>query len=87
MATKKKRKRDYKKEYARDQSSAKRKKYRAALNKEARKRGIYGKRRKMKKDLIHKNGKISGLGSASKNRAEGARKATAARMKKKKKKT
>jgi len=32
------------------------------------------------KDLIHKNGKIVGLGSRRKNRADGARNAAAARI-------
>lgn len=74
---------DYKKEYKRDQSSAKRKKYRASLNKEARKRGVYGKRKAMGKDLVHEGGKIKGLGSARKNRQDGARKASRARARKK----
>lgn len=78
-------KRNYKEEYAKYQSSPERRKYRAELNKEARDRGIYGKRKKMGKDLVHKNGKIAGLGSASANKADGARKATRARMRNKKK--
>jgi hypothetical protein len=76
-------KRNYKKEYKENQSSPARRKYRAELNKEARKRGIYGKRKAMGKDLVHKGGKIVGLGSASANKADGARKATRARMRKK----
>lgn len=75
---------NYKKEYKRDQSSPKRKKYRASLNKEAKKRGVYGKRKAMGKDLVHKNGKIKGLGSARANRQDGARKATKARVRNKK---
>lgn len=73
-------KRDYKKEYKRDQSSPARRKYRAELNREAVKQGHYGKTPK-DKDLVHKNGKIQGLGDRSANRADGARKATMARMK------
>lgn len=73
-------KRDYKKEYRRDQSSPERKAYRAELSREAYRRGIKGKTPKGK-DLIHKNGKIVGLGDRSANRADGARKATMARMK------
>lgn len=73
-------KRDYKKEYKRDQSSPARRKYRAELNREAVKRGHYGNTPKGK-DLVHKNGKIVGLGSRSANRADGAQKATMARMK------
>jgi len=65
-------KRDYKKEYARDQSSTKRKKYRASLTKFRRKnKGGSG------KDAIHSGGKIVGYGSRSKNRQDGARKAAA----------
>jgi len=41
------------------QSTPERRAYRAELNKEARERGIYGKREKMGKDLSHtKNGKM-----------------------------
>ena len=41
------------------QATEERKRYRAELNKEARERGIYGKREKMGKDLSHtKNGKM-----------------------------
>lgn len=85
MATKeqrRKRKRDYKKEYARDQSSAARRKYRSSLNKYAYQRGHYG-NTPPGKDLVHKNGAIVGLGDRSANRADGARKATIARMKRK----
>lgn len=52
--------RNYKKEYATFQSKPKQKKYRAELNGEARKRGIYGKRKSMGVDLSHtKSGKIT----------------------------
>ena len=58
--------RDYSKEKA-YQSSPDRRKYRAELNAEARKRGIYGKRQSM--DLSHtKDGKMV-LENKSKNRA------------------
>jgi len=58
--------RDYSKEKA-YQSSPERRKYRAELNAEARKRGIYGKRQSM--DLSHtKDGKMV-LENKSKNRA------------------
>lgn len=58
--------RDYSKEKA-YQSSPERRKYRAELNAEARKRGIYGKRKSM--DLSHtKDGKMV-LENKSKNRA------------------
>lgn len=41
------------------QATEERKRYRAELNKEARERGIYGKREKMGKDLSHtKDGKM-----------------------------
>lgn len=41
------------------QATEERKKYRAELNREARERGIYGKREKMGKDLSHtKDGKM-----------------------------
>jgi hypothetical protein len=72
-------KRDYKKEYARDQSSTKRKKYRAELTRYRRKnKGGKG------KDAIHVGGKIVGYGSRSKNRAAGARNATKSRIRNKK---
>lgn len=73
------RKRDYKKEYARDQSSEARRKYRSSLNKYAYQRGHYG-NTPPGKDLVHKNGSIQGLGDRHANRADGARKATLARL-------
>lgn len=67
-------KRDYKKEYRRDQSSTRRKKYRAALGKFRRNnKGGSG------KDAVHKGGKIVGYGDRSANRKDGARKAGAAK--------
>ena len=77
-------KRDYKKEYRRDQSSPKRRKYRAELNARATKDGHYG-NTPAGKDLVHKNGKIQGLGDRHDNRADGARKAVMARMNAKRK--
>jgi hypothetical protein len=69
-------KRNYKKEYAEFQGSPKQRAYRAALNREARKRKIYGKRKGMKKDLSHsitKSGKrVFTLENSSKNRARNA---------------
>lgn len=62
-----KKERDYKKEYKKFQSSKKMKKYRAELNKYNRKRGTYG--NGDGKDASHKNGKIAGFESQSKNRA------------------
>jgi hypothetical protein len=60
--------RDYSKEKA-YQSTPERRKYRAKLNQEARKRGIYGKRHSAGKDLSHtKEGKMV-LEDRSKNRA------------------
>ena len=54
------------------QATEERKKYRAELNREARERGIYGKREKMGKDLSHtKDGKMV-LEKRSKNRARNA---------------
>ena len=51
------------------ESSPERRKYRAELNKEARERGVYGKRQAMGKDLSHtKDGKMV-LEDSSKNRA------------------
>lgn len=51
------------------QASPERRAYRAKLNKEARERGVYGKRDEMGKDLSHtKSGKVV-LESRSKNRA------------------
>lgn len=74
-------KRNYKLEYARDQSSTKRKKYRAELTRYRRKnKGGAG------KDAVHSGGKIVGYGSRKKNRADGARKATSARMRNRRKK-
>ena len=72
-----KRKRNYRKEDLRDQK--KRSSYRAALNRAARRMGHYG-RTPAGKDLVHKGGRIAGLGSRSKNRAAGARAATRYRM-------
>lgn len=60
-------KRDYKREYKKFQSSAKMKKYRAELNKYNRKKGTYG--NGDGKDASHKNGKIAGFEAQSKNRA------------------
>ena len=60
------RKRDYKDEYKKFQSSAKSKKYRAELNKYNRKKGTYG--NGDDKDASHKGGKIVGFESQSKNR-------------------
>ena len=59
-------KRDYKDEYKKFQSSAKSKKYRAELNKYNRKKGTYG--NGDGKDASHKGGKIVGFESQSKNR-------------------
>ena len=72
-------KRDYKKEYRSDQSSLKKKLYRADLNRKAHAMGHYG-NTPPDKDLVHKDGKIVGLGSRRKNRADGARNAAAARI-------
>lgn len=58
--------RNYKKEYRKFQSSKKMKRYRAALNKYNRERGTYG--NGDGKDASHKNGKIAGFESQSKNR-------------------
>jgi len=58
--------RDYKKEYAKYGKSEKAKKYRAELNKYNRDKGTYG--NGDGKDASHKNGKIVGFESASKNR-------------------
>tara|TARA_R100000152_G_C6762659_1_gene186956 strand:- start:1246 stop:1581 length:336 start_codon:yes stop_codon:yes gene_type:complete len=71
-------KRDYKKEYRRDQSSPARRKYRSDLNKFARSRGFYGNTPK-NKDIVHKDGRIAGLGDRRANRADGASKAALAR--------
>ena len=59
-------KRDYKDEYKKFQSSKKSKKYRAELNKYNRKKGTYG--NGDGKDASHKNGKIVGFEEQSKNR-------------------
>ncbi len=76
--------RDYKKEYRKYQSSDKRRAYRAALNRKARKMGHYGKTPKGK-ELVHDKrgarGKIKGLGDKKANRRDGARRATMARQK------
>ena len=58
--------RDYKDEYKKFQSSTKAKKYRAELNKYNRQKGTYG--NGDGKDASHKNGKIVGFESQSKNR-------------------
>ena len=59
-------KRDYKAEYKKFQSSTKAKKYRAELYKYNRKRGTYG--NGDGKDASHKGGKIVGYEAQSKNR-------------------
>ncbi len=59
-------KRDYKAEYKKFQSSKKMKKYRAELNKYNRQKGTYG--NGDKKDASHKGGKIVGFENQSKNR-------------------
>jgi hypothetical protein len=59
--------RNYKKEYAKFQSSKKRKKYRAELNKYNRDHGTYG--NGDGKDASHKHGEIAGFESAHVNRA------------------
>ena len=59
-------KRDYKAEYKKFQSSAKSKKYRAELNKYNRKKGTYG--NGDDKEASHKGGKIVGFEAQSKNR-------------------
>ena len=76
-------KRDYKKEYARDGKH--KSSYRAALNRRARMMGHYG-NTPPGKDLVHKGGKIVGLGDRRKNRQDGARHATMSRMKARRKK-
>jgi len=58
--------RDYKREYRLFQSSKKRKRYRAQLNRYNRKKGVYG--NGDGKDASHKGGKIVGYEKASKNR-------------------
>ena len=69
-------KRDYKAEYKKFQSSTKSKKYRAELNKYNRKKGTYG--NGDGKDASHSGGKIVGFESQSKNRGR----AEKSRMKK-----
>lgn len=64
---KKRASRNYKKENAAD--SPERKARRRALNKEARRRGIYGKREASGKDLSHDSKGSMSLESASKNRS------------------
>lgn len=59
-------KRDYKKEYRKFQSSAKRRRYRAALNRYNRKRGTYGNGDGL--DASHKGGKIVGYEKSSVNK-------------------
>jgi hypothetical protein len=59
-------KRDYKDEYEKFQSSGKMKKYRAELNKYNRDKGTYG--NGDGKDASHKNGGIVGFEDQSKNR-------------------
>lgn len=59
-------KRDFQREYRLYQSSAKRRKYRAELNKYNRDKGVYG--NGDGKDASHKNGKIVGYESAHVNR-------------------
>jgi len=56
----------YDKQY---QKSKERKKYRAELNREARKRGVYGKRHSMGKDLSHKKDGTMFLEAKKLNRA------------------
>jgi len=60
--------RDYSKE-KKYNGSAERRKYRSELNKEARKRGIYGKRHAAGKDLSHKQDGTMVLEKKSANRA------------------
>ena len=74
---KEEKKRDYKAEYKKFQSSTKMKKYRAELNKYNRKKGTYG--NGDGKDASHKGGKIVGFESQSKNRGR----AEKSRLKKK----
>ena len=59
-------KRDYKKEYKKFQSSGKMKKYRAKLNKYNRDNGTYGNGDSL--DASHSGGKIAGYEAESKNR-------------------
>ena len=78
---KEEKKRDYKDEYKKFQSSTKAKKYRAELNKYNRKKGTYG--NGDGKDASHKGGKIAGFESQSKNRGR----AEKSRLKKEAKKS
>ncbi len=73
--------RNYKEEYAKYQRSPRRRAYRAELNRRARRDGHYGKT-PPGTHLVHKNGKIVGLGNKRENLADGARKATAKRISK-----
>lgn len=59
-------KRDYKREYRKFQSSAKRRKYRAKLNKYNRDKGTYGNGDGL--DASHKGGKIVGFEKSSTNK-------------------
>jgi len=59
-------KRDYKKEYKKFQSSSKMKKYRAKLNKYNRDNGTYGNGDSL--DASHRGGKIAGFEAEGKNR-------------------
>jgi len=58
--------RDYKREYAKFQSSKKRRKYRSELNKYNRDKGTYG--NGDGKDASHKGGKIVGFEASSTNK-------------------
>ena len=60
-------KRNYKKEYKKYQSSPKRKKYRAKLNAYNRKKGTYGNGDRL--DASHRGGRIVGFESQSRNRS------------------
>jgi hypothetical protein len=71
-------KRDYKKEYKKFQSSGKMKKYRAKLNKYNRDNGTYGNGDSL--DASHRGGKIAGYEAESKNRGRREK----SRLKKKK---
>ena len=71
-------KRDYKREYAKFQSSPKMKKYRAELNRYNRQKGTYGNGDGL--DASHKKGKIVGFEDQSKNRGRREK----SRLKKKK---
>jgi len=59
-------KRNYKKEYKKFQSSKKMKKYRAKLNKYNRKKGTYGNGDSL--DASHRGGKIAGFEAEGRNR-------------------